>query len=465
MYIKQIYTNCLAEASYYIESRGEAAVIDPIREPEPYLELARSRGAQIKYVFETHFHADFVSGHIDLARASGAAIVYGPTAQTDYETYIGKDNELFSLGEVNIRLLHTPGHTPESSCYLLVDEQGKDHAVFTGDTLFIGDVGRPDLAIRSSLTQDDLAGMLYDSLQNRLMPLADEVILYPGHGAGSSCGKNLSSETVSTIGEQKATNYALQDMPKEAFIKEVTEGLLAPPPYFFKDAMINKKGYESVEVVMKQNLNALSPEDVEKEIEAGALVLDVRSADHFEKGHIKGAINIGLDGKYAIWVGTLLDIDRPLLIVAEPGTEEEAIARLTRVGYEKVKGYLKGGLEAWKAIGKPLDTIASIDSPEAAKWIHSGTYELLDVRKPGETEAGYVQGAVNIRLQELAGRIEELDREKDYLVYCAGGYRSMVAASIMKIQGFNKVTNIKGGFGKLKQEDIPIAQNKPEGVS
>lgn len=456
MYIKQLYTKCLAEAAYYIESNGEAAIIDPLRETAPYEELAKSRGAKIKYVFETHFHADFVSGHIDLAKKTGATIIYGPTAQAGYDIYTGKDNEVFPLGNISITLLHTPGHTMESSCFLLKDEKNKDYGVFTGDTLFVGDVGRPDLAVKSGeITQEDLAGMLYDSLQTKLMPLADEVIVYPGHGAGSACGKNLGSETTSTIGEQKATNYALKCTSREALVKELTDGLLAPPPYFFKDAMMNKNGYTSIDEVMQNNTIALQASDLKEALKQGALVLDTRIPHAFAKGHVSGAINIGLKGQYAPWVGALIEGSQKLVVVTELGEEEEAVLRLARVGYENVMGYLEGGVAAWD---EELQTVNDVTTAEGAAIINAKQQVILDVRKPGEVEAGHVSGSVHIRLQELPMRLQELSKTDEIAIYCAGGYRSMIASSILKTNGFENITNIQGGFGKLKLEAISLVE-------
>lgn len=456
MYIKQIYTDCLAEASYYIESEGEAVVIDPIREPEPYIDLAAKSGAVIKYVFETHFHADFVSGHIDLAKKTGAKIVYGPKAQTNFESHIAQDGEEFKVGKVTIKVLHTPGHTLESSSYLLLDEEGKEHAVFTGDTLFIGDVGRPDLAIKSDLTKEDLAGMLFDSLRNKIMPLPDSTTLYPGHGAGSSCGKSMSNETVSTIGEQKATNYALRDISKEQFIKEVTDGLLTPPPYFAANASLNKLGYEAYDEVMLKNMNPLSLEQFEAEVTNGAWVLDVRNVDEFEKGFIPNAINIGIDDRFALWVGGVLPIEQKLVLVVPEGREEEAIKRMARVGFENVKGYLKGGFDTWVNAGKEIDVLSSVDPNEAAKLIRMGDLKVLDVRKPTEVEAGHIEGAINIRLQEIPERFSELSKDENYLIHCAGGYRSVIASSILKKNGYHNITNIRKGYNALSKEDVPI---------
>jgi len=461
MYIEQLYTGCLAEAAYYIESNGEAAIIDPLRETQPYIELAQKRNAKIKYVFETHFHADFVSGHIDLAKKTGASIVYGPNAEAGYEIIVAHDNEEFVLGDVKIKVLHTPGHTMESSCFLLKDENGKEVAVFTGDTLFVGDVGRPDLAVKSDLTKEDLAGYLYESLNTKIKTLADDVIVYPGHGAGSACGKNIGKETFSTIGQQKKTNYALQPMTKQEFVAAVIDGLTEPPKYFFVDAMLNKNGYSSIEEVMTKNTLPLSIEEFEKEMKSGAVVLDARDADTFEKAYIPGAINIGLNGQYAPWVGALLDAHAPLLLVADEGKETEAVLRLARVGYENVHGYLKGGIEAWKNAGKQTETIDSISATEFVSKINNSSH-ILDVRKKGEVETGMIENAQHICLSGFQNKVDELDKNQHYFIHCAGGYRSMMAASIMKQKGFNKITNVRGGMGKIKETGIKLVQ--PETV-
>tara|TARA_Y100001978_G_C23690993_1_gene434760 strand:- start:811 stop:2202 length:1392 start_codon:yes stop_codon:yes gene_type:complete len=458
MFVEQIYTKCLAEAAYYIESNGEVAIIDPIREVEPYIQMAKERAAKIKYVFETHFHADFVSGHIDLAKQTGATIVFGPNAEAGYDIYNGTDGEVFNIGDVSLTLLHTPGHTMESSCYLLKDSEGNQHGVFTGDTLFIGDVGRPDLAVKSGeITQDDLAGFMYDSLRNKLMKLPDHVIVYPAHGAGSSCGKNLGSETTSTIGEQKATNYALQPMSKEDFIQEVTDGLLAPPPYFFKDAMMNKNGYESIVVVVETNHKALSYQEFAKEIAAGAFILDTRKPGDFAVRHVKSAVNIGLNGQYAPWVGAIIPTDAKIVLVADQGKEKEAIVRLARVGYDYVAGFLDGGINAW--VGE-YSTIHDVSTEEGVELIKNQSKLILDVRKPVEVEAAHVCGSQHIRLQELPSRFSELEKDASIAIYCAGGYRSMIAASFLQKEGFSKITNIQGGFGKLKQFDIQIVEGQ-----
>jgi len=448
--IEQMYTNCLAEAAYYIESEGEAVIIDPIRETSPYTDKLNSSGARLKYVFETHFHADFVSGHIDLAKKTGAKIVYGPMADTRYDVYNAKDGEMFSVGKIKIRVLHTPGHTPESSCFLLYDEKGKEHCIFTGDTLFVGDVGRPDL-LDGKMSKEELAGMLYDSLNNKLKKLPDDVIVYPAHGPGSSCGKNIGKETWSTIGEQKKTNYAMQDISKEKFIELVTSGLSAPPMYFFEDAMINKNGYDNIDEVMSRNMKALSADELKKEVAAGALVLDTRIPDHFEKGFISGALNIGLNGTYAQWVGTLVDINRPLVIVADEGKEEESIGRLARVGYEKVKGYLKGGMKAWTDAGNKVETVRSITPEEFAERAKKNGCGILDVRRPGEFSDSHVKGAEHITLAELQSQLPKIDKNKLYLVYCAGGYRSMIASSILAANGYKNIINVYCGFNKIRE--------------
>lgn len=449
MIIEQLYTNCLAEAAYYIESDGEVAIIDPLRETAPYVTKANDNNAKIKYVFETHFHADFVSGHIDLAKETGAKIIYGPKADTSYEVYNASDGEKFSLGKLTIEALHTPGHTPESTCYLLYDESGKPHAIFTGDTLFVGDVGRPDL-LDGVMTKEELAGMMYDSLNNKIKPLADDIIMYPAHGPGSSCGKNIGKETHSTIGEQKKTNYALQEMSKDEFIEKVTDGMLPPPKYFFEDAKINKLGYSSIDEIMQQNNKALSLENFKKEIENGALVLDTRIPDDFEKGFIENSINIGLNGQYAVWVGTLIDIKKPLVLICDEGNEEEAILRLARVGYENVNGFLAGGIDTWD---EPLETINSIYPEQISEYSSAG---IVDVRKPGEFSNEHVKGAHFVTLSGMPDNLKDLDKNQPYLVHCAGGYRSMIAASIMKSNGFKSPINVYGGYGKIKETDVEI---------
>jgi len=451
MYVEQLYTNCLAEAAYYIESDGEAAIIDPIRETEPYVTLATKRNATIKYVFETHFHADFVSGHIDLAKKVNAPIVYGPKAETNYKIYSAKDGEEFKLGKLTIKVLHTPGHTPESSCFLLFDENKKEYAVFTGDTLFVGDVGRPDL-LDGVMTQDELASMLYDSLNTKIKTLPDGVIVYPAHGPGSACGKNIGKETFSTIGEQKKFNYALKDISREQFIARVTDGILPPPSYFFEDARINKQGYDPIEQVMKDNERPLAVDAFKNAIEKGALVLDTRKADDFEKGFIKDSVNIGLNGQYAVWVGTLIDIKQPLVLIAQEGTEHEAVLRLARVGYENVIGYLQGGIEAW--IGQ-LETVKSISAEQLKTEMQKGI-DVLDVRKHGEWNTSRLKDAQFLPLANFPKNLEGLNKSKPYIVHCGGGYRSMTAISMMKREGFTNLINVYGGFGAMVSAGLEI---------
>jgi hydroxyacylglutathione hydrolase len=451
MYIEQLYTNCLAEAAYYIESDGEAAIIDPLRETAPYIELAAKRNASIKYVFETHFHADFVSGHIDLSKKVNAPIIYGPNADTKYKVINAKDGEEFKLGKIKFKVLHTPGHTPESSCYLLFDEQGKEHAIFTGDTLFVGDVGRPDL-LDGVMSRDELASLLYDSLQKKIKTLPDQVIVYPAHGPGSACGKNIGKETFSTIGEQKKFNYALKDQSREAFIREVTDGILPPPQYFFEDARINKNGYESIDAVLAENSKPLSVDDFKKEMTKGALVLDTRKADDFEKGYIPGAINIGLNGQFAVWVGTLIKINQPLLLVTEVGKEQETVLRLARVGYENVVGYLKDGIGSWK---EKLEKVKSITAQEMKPEMEKGA-EVLDVRKPGEWNTSHLKEAAFLPLANMPANFENLDRDTTYIVHCGGGYRSMTAISLMKNHGFKNLINVYGGFGAMQNVGLEI---------
>jgi len=457
MKIEQIYTGCLAQGAYYIESNGEAAVIDPLREVQPYLDRATADGAIIKYVFETHFHADFVSGHLDLAIKTGAAIVYGPNAQTHFVAHIASDGETFNLGDITIVALHTPGHTMESTCYLLRDKAGNDRAVFTGDTLFIGDAGRPDLAQKSGLTLADLAGHLYHSLRNKLMTLADDVTVYPAHGAGSACGKNMSSENVSTIGAQKAKNYALRaNMTKEEFIKEVTNGLLAPPKYFPQNVRLNKEGYTSFDTVMQRAAHGLTPKAFEEAVNtADAVILDVRNREDFVKGFIPNSIFIGLDGSFAPWVGALIaDVSQPLALVVSQGQEEEAITRLARVGFDNVAGYLKGGIEAWEKAGKEVDTIRSINPGELAEALKAyGPQHLLDVRRPGEYAAEHVVDAVCIPLDFLNDIMDELNQNEKYFLHCAGGYRSLIAASILKARGFRDLTDVRGGFEAMLESE------------
>lgn len=450
MYVEQLYTGCLAEAAYYIESNGEAAIIDPLRETFPYTELAEKRGAKIKYVFETHFHADFVSGHVDLAQKTGATIVYGPTAKAGFQMHSGKDNEEFKIGHVKIKLLHTPGHTPESSTYLLIDEHGENHAIFTGDTLFLGDVGRPDLAIKSDVTEVDLAGMLFDSLRNKIMPLADEVIVYPGHGAGSACGKNMSKETIGTLGEQKQTNYALRaNMTKEEFIAEVLNGILPPPQYFAKNAMMNKSGYKSIDDVMEAGLNPMSIEQFEKEMK-DAIIIDTRTQHEFKDGFIPSSIFIGLNGPFAVWVGALItNLNQKILLVTDEGKEEESVLRLARVGYDNCIGYLKGGFNTWKSAGKPIETITSISAKELEKIASSKEVKIIDVRKPTEFLSERLEQAESFPLDEINKWLNKIDKNEPKYLHCAGGYRSMIATSILRKEGYHNIIDIEGGANAI----------------
>ncbi len=455
MKIEQLYTKCLAEAAYYIESKGEVAIIDPLRETEPYIEMAELNGAKIKYIFETHFHADFVSGHVDLAKKTGAKIIYGPKANPNYEVIVAEDNQEFKIGKITIKVLHTPGHTPESSTYLLIDESGKEHAIFTGDTLFLGDVGRPDLAIKSDLTQEDLAGMLYDSLRNRIMTLPDDVIVYPGHGAGSACGKNMSSETVGTLGEQKKNNYALRaDMTKDEFIEEVTTGILPPPQYFPKNALMNKMGYDSFDEVLDKGNRALELNEFMKEVEEGALILDVRTQGEFIKGFIPNSLFIGLNGTFAMWVGALIeDLNQKIVLITPEGKEEETVTRLARVGYDNTVGFLKGGIKTYEAAGNKLNAIKSISAEEVAQ--HFGEYEIVDVRKPGEFTSEHVENAIHYALDYMNENLNKLDKHTTYHVHCAGGYRSVIAISLLMQNGYTNLVDIDGGFAALKKTNIP----------
>ncbi len=456
MRVEQLYTKCLAEAAYFIESEGQIAVIDPLREVQPYLDLATEWGGKITYIFETHFHADFVSGHIDLAKKTGAPIVYGPDSHPSFECIVAADNQEFKIGKVTIKVLHTPGHTPESVTYLLLDENGKEHAIFTGDTLFLGDVGRPDLAIKGDLTQEDLAGMLYDSLRNKIMQLPDEVIVYPGHGAGSSCGKNMSSETVGTLGEQKRTNYALRsDVSKADFIKELTDGILPPPQYFPKNAMMNKTGYDSFDAVVDRGTRGMSVAEVKEAQASGALVLDVRTQNEYMAGFIAGSQFIGLNGTFAMWVGALIEnIKQPIVLIAPEGQEEEAVTRLARVGYDHCIGYLEGGMNAWKAAGEPVKTITSVDAESLEKVFD--TISLVDVRKPGEWDAEHVVGATHYALDFMQDDLTKLDKNKTYHIHCAGGYRSVIAISLLMRNGYTNLIDVAGGFGAIKKTKLPV---------
>jgi glyoxylase-like metal-dependent hydrolase (beta-lactamase superfamily II)/rhodanese-related sulfurtransferase len=459
MIVEQIYTGCLAQGAYYVESNGEAVVIDPLREVDAYVQKAKRNGARIKYVLETHFHADFVSGHLDLAKKTGASIVYGPMAQPDFDFYAAKDGELLKVGHLQIEVLHTPGHTMESTCYLLRDQQMKPVALFSGDTLFIGDVGRPDLAqkVKADLTQDMLAGHLFDSLRNKIMTLPDDVIVYPAHGAGSACGKNMSKETTDTLGNQKNTNYALRaNMTREEFIQEVTTGLVAPPAYFPLNVMMNIHGYESIDKVLERGQQALSPEAFEAAAnETGAVVLDTRSPQVFAKGFIPNAINIGIDGNFAPWVGAMLpDIKQAILIVADQGREQEIITRLARVGYDHCIGYLEGGFEQWKAAGKEVDTIISVSPAALANRMQQTSVQVLDVRKKSEYLSEHVIDAENAPLDFINESMQQIDPDTTYYVHCAGGYRSMIFISILRARGYEHLIDVQGGFKQIKESGL-----------
>jgi len=450
MYIQQIYTNCLAHAAYYIESAGEAAVIDPLRDPAPYQKLAAERGSTIKYVFETHFHADFVSGHIDLANNTGANIVFGPDATPGYKCYIAEDGELLPLGDVKIEVVHTPGHTIESTCFLLHDAEGKKQAIFTGDTLFVGDVGRPDL-LSGNLPKEVLASMLFDSLQKKIKTLSDEVVVYPGHGAGSACGKNIGTSSYTTIGEQRTSNYALLTTDRDQFIQLVTSDQPVIPAYFFKDAVINKRGASSYQSVLEQSLKPLSVESFEKAIDAGTVVLDTRDPMEFAAGFVKGAINIGLNGDFAVWVGSIIPPDAEMMLVCEPGRETEAIERLARIGYESVRGFLDGGMKPWFAANKSYDVVLTFDGSQCENLLNMEQYELLDVRNRREVAKNRMVGSVHIPLNMLKDEYSKLGADKKWLIYCAGGYRSMVAASFLRSKGFHFVASVEGGIKEVQR--------------
>ncbi len=457
MKIEQIYTGCLAQGAYFIQSEGEAVVIDPLREIDPYLQKAIKEGVQIKYVLETHFHADFVSGHIDLAKATGATIVFGPNASTNFDAHIATDGEIINVGKIKIKVLHTPGHTMESTCYLLLDENGKEHALFSGDTLFIGDVGRPDLAVKSNLTKEDLAGYLFDSLRSKIMNLPKDILIYPAHGAGSACGKNMSKETFDVLGHQLEVNYALNtQLSKDDFIKEVTDGLLPPPSYFPLNVQMNKEGYENIESVIQKGTKALTPKEFEfLANETSALILDVRHQDFFSQGFIPNSINIGIDGGFAPWVGTLIpDIKQQILLVTDKGREEEAVIRLARVGYDHAIGYIDGGFDAWKNEGNEVDTIPSI-TPEEFSSIYKKdqTVNILDVRKVGEYQSEHICSAENFPLDYVNDGMAHIDKNKTYYVHCAGGYRSMIYASILKSRGYDNLINIQKGYKAIVADE------------
>ncbi|WP_291076167.1 MULTISPECIES: MBL fold metallo-hydrolase [unclassified Empedobacter] len=464
MKIEQIYTGCLAQGAYYIESNGEVAIIDPLRETQSYIDQATKDNAKIKYIFETHFHADFVSGHVDLAQKTGATIIYGPTAEPNFDAHIATDGEVFSLGNITITALYTPGHTMESTTYLLKDENGKDYAIFTGDTLFIDDVGRPDLAqkLNTDLTQEKLAGYLFDSLRNKIMPLANDIIVYPAHGAGSACGKNMSKETFDSLGHQKEVNYALNPtMTKEEFITELTSGLMPPPFYFPENVMMNKLGVESLDVVKERANKALSPDEfIQVAEDTNALILDVRDPQTFAAGFIPNSINIGIRGNFAPWVGTLItDIKQPILLIAEIGEEEEAVTRLARVGYDNVIGFLNNGFQAWAEAEKDFDEIVSVSPEEFVELVDETELKILDVRKPGEYETSHVEGAITAPLDFINESMKLIDPEETYLVHCAGGYRSMIFTSILRARGYENLIDVAGGFGKIKEvEGVKIVE-------
>ena len=463
MKIEQIYTSCLAQGAYYIESNGEVAIIDPLRETQQYVDKATANNAKIKFIFETHIHADFVSGHVDLAKKTGATIVFGPNTKTTFNCYNASDNEAFKIGDITIKVLHTPGHTLESVTYLLMDETGKNHAVFTGDTLFLGDVGRPDLAVKSDLTEKDLAEMLYKSLRTKIMTLDDSVIVYPAHGAGSACGKNLSKETVGTIGDQKNTNYALRsDMTKDEFVNEVLDGISPPPQYFAKNAKMNQNGYSDLDQVLSNGDIPLSVEDFEQLAKSEeALILDVRTQQDFVKNHIPGAVFIGLNGGFAPWVGALIsDINQPILLVVPEGKSEEAVTRLARVGYDNTLGYLEGGIQAWMASGKSTDQITSISAEEFSVKTKEDKLHVLDVRKDGEYNSMHLKMSdlQHFALDYINHQMDQINAHKTYYIHCAGGYRSVIAASILKARGFHKIVDIAGGFAALKKTNVSMSE-------
>ena len=458
MKIEQIYTGCLAQGAYYIVSEGEAAIIDPLREVQPYLDRLAKDNVKLKYIFETHFHADFVSGHVDLSKKTGAPIIYGPTAAPEFEAIVAEDNQVFEIGKIKIKVLHTPGHTMESSTYLLIDENGKNHAIFSGDTLFLGDVGRPDLAQKAAnLTQEELAGLLYDSLYHKILPLEDDITVYPAHGAGSACGKNMQKETVDTLGNQKQTNYALKQSSKESFIAAVLDGLTAPPKYFGMNVAMNKKGYTSFDEVLAKGKTALSVDEFETAAEeTGALILDTRNAAEFYKGFIPQSINIGLKGDFAPWVGSMIvDVQQPILLVCDDCTEEETITRLSRVGFDNVLGYLKGGFESWKNSGKEIDTIHRISPEEFAEKFNENS-KVIDVRKEGEYAAEHVNDAYSKPLAYINDWVGNINPDEHFFLHCAGGYRSMIAASILQARGYRNFTEVEGGFNGIKKtEKVP----------
>ena len=463
MYIQQLYTGCLSEAAYYIESEGEAAVIDPLRDIEEYISLARERKAVIKYIFETHFHADFVSGHLDLGKKTGATIIFGPMTKTNLPVHVAKDGETFKLGKIELEVLHTPGHTIESSCYLLKDENNKSHALFTGDTLFVGDVGRPDLS-SGNMSSEELAGIMYDTLQQKILPLADDILVYPAHGKGSSCGKNLGPNTYSTIGEEKQHNYALQPQTKEAFIKAVTDGLQDAPKYFSVNAQINQQGYDSLDLIKAKALTPLSVEDFKHKIKEDVTILDTRPADLFSQGFVPGSIFIGLEGRFAEWAGNLLSFSKPLILITDPGKEEETVVRLARVGFSKMEGYLSGGFEAWKKKGEKIDMIIEVEADELAMDIpHDPNLQVVDVRREAEFADGHVKNAINMPLNDMTdlALIAGFEENQNLYLHCGGGYRSVIACSLLKSQGVHNLRNILGGWDKIKEEKSIKIEKEP----
>ncbi|MEZ4803948.1 MAG: MBL fold metallo-hydrolase [Bacteroidia bacterium] len=462
MKIEQIYTGCIAHAAYYLESEGEAAIFDPLREVQPYIEMAEKNNAKIKFIFETHFHADFVSGHLDLAKKTGATIVYGPTASPNFEALIAEDGQEFKLGKYTIKAIHTPGHTLESTCYLLIDENNKEHGIITGDTLFINDVGRPDLAqhVKAELTQEILASKLFDSLRNKIMPLSDDLIVYPNHGAGSACGKHMSKETTDTLGHQKEVNYALRkDMSREEFMEALLEGLTPPPAYFPKNVLMNINGYESIDTILDRGMNAISPEAFETIAnEMDALVLDTRDAENFANGHIPNSINIGIDGNFATWVGSLIpDIKQNILIVADEGREQEVITRMARVGYDNCMGYLNGGFESWKNSNHQISTTDRIYA-KTLESLNLSEETIIDIRNPREFELGHIAGAINIPLESINSNLEAFPKNKHFIIHCAGGYRSMIAASILESRNWDNFSEVRGGFKSISETQLPIEQ-------
>jgi hydroxyacylglutathione hydrolase len=467
MKVEQIYTGCLAQGAYYITSNGEAAIIDPLRETAPYMERLEKDGVKLKYIFETHFHADFVSGHLDLSKKTGASIIYGPNANPEFDCIVAKDEQIFELGDVKIKVLHTPGHTMESSTFLLMDESGKDYAIFSGDTLFLGDVGRPDLAQKAaSMTQDQLAGMLYESLMTKIMPLADDVIVYPAHGAGSACGKNMMKETVDSLGNQKRVNYALNQPNKEEFIKAVTDGLLPPPAYFGMNVAMNKKGYESFENVFNNGMRALNAAEFEAAAEtSGALILDTRDSGDFYKGFVPQSINIGIKGDFAPWVGALVaDVKQPILLITEPGMEAETVTRLTRVGFDSILGHLEGGFAAWLESGKEVDTVDRITAEQFANVVNTESDQVVDIRRESEYAAEHVENAYSKPLAYINEWVKDINPAEHFFIHCAGGYRSMIAASILQARGYRNFTEIEGGFKSISETKVPrtdyICQSK-----